>query len=386
VWIPKQLRHPPPKAKGTAYLYELMARSEQYDDLIAMGRGDPDLDTPPHIVAAAQAAIEAGENTPSPLAGLPDLREAIARRVQRVNGIAVDPETEVVVTNGGQEAVFLMAQTLVGAGDEIIVPIPGYNSYKNAVEFAGARYVEVQTYVHEDFEVDPDRVRGAITSQTRSLILNSPNNPSAGVIPPANVEALVEIAASHNLTILSDDIYDSFVYDGAEHLSPASLPEGRERTLTLNAVSKMYSMTGWRVGWVVGPAHLTRRVAELKVGVSGPTSVIAQRAAIAALDGPQECVAEAKEIYTRRRRLVMDALDEMGLTYGVPKGGQFVFVDISSTGLDCWTVVQRVLDEAHVLIYPGAAFGAAWENYVRITFLQPEPLIEEALARMKQVL
>jgi aminotransferase len=373
-----------PKKRGTDLLYSLIAQARQYDDAVILGRGDPDLDTPGHIVAAANAAIEAGDETESPVTGLDELREAIARRVKRVNDIDVDSETEVVVTNGGQEAVFLMVNTLLGPGDEIIVPVPTYNSYNDAISFAGAVMVDVPTRVEDGFHIDLDRVRAAVTDRTKSLLMVSPNNPTASVIAPDTVRELIDIAVEYGLTIIADDIYDQFLYDGAVHLSPASLPAGRERTLTLNSVSKAYAMTGWRVGWVVGPAHLMKRLAAVKAGVSGPTSVIAQRGAIAALNGPQDCVREAHGIYKRRRQVVLSAMDDMGFTYGLPEGGQFVFADISSTGLDSVTLVKHVLDETHVLIYPGFAFGEAWESFIRVTFLQPEEVLRDALEQARR--
>jgi len=374
------------KPRGTAFLYSLLAQIRQYDDGIPMGRGDPDLDTPAHIVEEVNAFLDTDQTSlRSPLTGLPELREAIAKRMTAINNIEVNPENEVVVTNGGQEAVFLIIHAFVQPGDEILVPVPGYNSFVNAIEAAGAVKVDVPTYAEEAFEVKPDRVASAITSKTKTVILNSPNNPSAGVIAPQNVREIVELAANHDLTIFADEIYDRYIYDDAEHLSPASLPRGKDRTLTLNATSKGYSMTGWRAGWVVGPEDLIRRVAELKAALSGPTTLIAQKAAIAALTGPQDCIQEALGIYARRRRIILDALDEMGISYGMPRGGQFVFADISSTGVDCWTLVQRVLEEAHVLIYPGAAFGDDWINFIRITFLQPDELVIEAMERMKRV-
>lgn len=376
----------PAAEKGTAFLYALMEQARQYPDTIVLGRGDPDLDTPAHIVAAARAAFAARPPADLPHAGMPELRQAIARRMLDCNGVHVDPETEVVVTNGGQEAVFLMVNALLRPGDEIVTPVPCYNTYENAIAFAGGVKVDVPSYAEEAFEMDPARTRAALTPRTRTLILNSPNNPSASVISPANVRALVDIAVEHDLTILADEIYDRFLYDGAQHLSPASLPGGRERTLTINGVSKAYSMTGWRLGWVVGPAPLMARVARLRRGVSGPVGYVTQQAALAALTGPQDCVAEAHQVYTRRRRIILDQLDALGLTYGLPKGGQFVFAEIRATGLDCWAFVRRVLEKAHVLVYPGASFGEAWTGFVRITFLQPEALIREAMGRIAAAL
>ena len=369
--------------QGTNLLYKLIGEARGYEDVIVMGRGDPDFDTPPHIVAAAKEAMIHHHAEYTPPAGLPALREAIAERVKRVNNIDVDPATEVVVTNGGQEALFLMVLATVGPGDEMIVPEPNYNTYADSLDFAGATKVEVQTWPHEDFRADPALVLAAVTERTRALLLVSPNNPCASVISPGDMREMLDIAIERDLMILSDEIYDLFVYDDFEHTSPASLPGGKERTLTLNALSKSYSMTGWRLGWITGPADLMARVTELKAATTGGTSVISQYAGIAALTGPQEPVEMMATAYRRRRRLVLDALDEMGMQYGLPQGGQFVFADIAFTGLDSAEVAQRMLSEQHVLAYPGSAFSKDRKDYLRMTFLQPEDKLIEGLQRMK---
>ena len=370
-------------AAGTNLLYQLIAEARSYDDVIVMGRGDPDFDTPAHIVAAAKHAMVHHQADVAPPSGLPALREAIAARVKRVNNIDVDPASEVVVTNGGQEALFLMVLAALGEGDELIVPEPNYNTYADSLAFAGGVKVAVQTSHEADFRADPAAVQAAITERTRALLLVSPNNPAANVISPADMRALVTIAIEHDLIILADDIYDLFVYDDFVHTSPASLPGGKERSLTLNALSKAYSMTGWRLGWIVGPADLMARVAELKAAISGGTSIIAQHAGIAALTGPQAAVDMMAAAYARRRRLVLDALDEMGMQYGLPQGGQFVFANIAFTGLDSAEVAQRILSEQHVLAYPGSAFSKERKDYLRMTFLQPEAQLVEGLRRMK---
>ncbi len=374
------------KNEGTNLLYQLIGEARTYDDAIIMGRGDPDFDTPPHIVAAAKDAMVNHHSDYVPPQGLLPLREAIADRVKRVNNIDVDPASEVVVTNGGQEALFLMVLAVISPGDEMIVPEPNYNTYADSLAFAGGVKVEIQTYPEQDFRADPAAVRAAITDKTRALLLVSPNNPAASVISRADMETMLEIASEHDLMILADDIYDLFVYDDFEHTSPASLPGGKERTLTLNALSKAYSMTGWRLGWIVGPADLMARVTELKAAISGGTSVISQYAGIAALTGPQEPVEMMAEAYRQRRRLVLDALDEMGMNYGLPQGGQFVFADIGFTGLNSAEVAQRMLTEQHVLAYPGAAFSKDREDYLRLTFLQPQDQLKEGLERMKIVM
>ena len=374
---------PEKKKGGTSLLYSLMAEAAGYDDTIVMGRGDPDFDTPAHIIAAAKEAMVQHHSDSAPPEGLLSLRQAIAERVQRVNGVSYDPETEVVVTNGGQEALFLMVLAIISPGDEMIVPEPNYSTYLDSLSFAGGKKVEVNSFPQDDFRADPAVVRAAVSDKSRALLLVSPNNPAANVISPADMQAMMQIACDHDLFVIADDIYDLFVYDDFVHTSAASIPGGRERTLTLNALSKAYSMTGWRLGWITGPADLMARVRELKAAITGATSIISQHAGIAALTGPQEPVQMMADAYSRRRRIMLDALDEMGLDYGVPQGGQFVFADISFTGMDSFSFAKRVLSEQHVLAYPGGAFSEASRHYIRMTFLQPEEKLREGMERMK---
>lgn len=369
--------------QGTNLLYALIAQARGYSDTIIMGRGDPDFDTPPHIIEAAKRAMVEHHADYVPPEGLPALRQAIADRVKRVNNIDVDPATEVVVTNGGQEALVLMVLTALGPGDAIIVPEPNYNTYADALKFARAEKISIPSTADTNFRTDPEAVRRAITDKTRALLLVSPNNPTATVIGRADLEALISIAHERDLIIIADDIYDLFIYDDYQHISPASLPGGKERTLTLNALSKSFAMTGWRLGWIVGPADLMARVRELKAAMTGGTSVISQYAGLAALTGPQEPVKMMADTYTRRRQIVMDALDDMGIKYGMPQGGQFVFADISFTGMDSAELAQKILTDQHVLVYPGSAFDKERGQYIRMTFLQPEDKLREGLERMR---
>jgi aminotransferase len=372
--------------RGTEVLYALIAQARTYDDAIVLGRGDPDFDTPANIIDAARVTMAAPHHEASPPEGILRVREAIAERVARVNGVVYDPATEVVFTNGGQEALTLMVAAVIGAGDELIVPEPNYNTYKDAVAFAGGRAVSVMTSPADGFRTHPAAVRAAITPRTKGILLVSPNNPAASVVSRADQEAFVALAEEFGLVIIADDIYDLLTYDGVQHVSTAAVPGGRARTVTLGALSKTYAMTGWRTGWVVGPAPLMQTVARLKAGMSGPASIVAQYAAIEALEGPQEAMHEMRDTYIRRRRVVLDALKAMNLPHGEPEGGQFVFVDVSSTGMDSIALAQKVLSEVHVLAYPGGAFSAGMDNYLRITFLQSEEKLREGLARMQRVM
>ncbi|GAP41492.1 pyridoxal phosphate-dependent aminotransferase [Flexilinea flocculi] len=370
----------------TSQLYALNAKAKKYPDRIELGRGDPDFDTPEYIIDSVKDFASNHVIWDSPVEGILPLREAIAKRVREINHIDVNPETDIVVTNGGQEAVFLMINTVLTKDDEILVPDPNYNSYRDSIKFSGAVRVSVPTKVEENFRIDPEVVENLITDKTRAILLVSPNNPAGAVIDPEVVKKLVKIAVDHDLIIISDDIYDRFVYDGIQHLSPASLKEAFDRTLTLNAASKQFAMCGWRLGWIVGPKDLIAAVKNYKAIMTGPTTIIGQVGALAALTGKTQSIEKMYNTFVLRRRAVMDGLDRIGMEYGVPEGGQFVFVSIKKFKMTSYEFAQKVLENCHVLVYPGGAYGAQFDDFIRITFLQPEEKLTEALKRMESYL
>lgn len=372
--------------EGTALMYELMAEARQFNDLVPMGRGDPDFDTPPHAIEAAREAMLHHAHEQTPPEGMLALREAIARRMREVNGIEVNPESEVCVTNGGVEALRLMLLTALSEGDGLIFPEPNYNSYRDSLRYVGGVLQPVLTEPQDGFRMRPERVAAAIDGRTRAMLLISPGNPNANVISPQDMRALLDIAIEHDLLILSDEIYDTFIFDDFKHVSPAALPGGKERTLTLNALSKAYAMTGWRVGWVVGPADLMLRFKELKRALTGGLSVVKQYAALAALTGPQDWPRMMADVLSRRRKIILDALDEMGIPYGVPQGGQFLFMDISVTGWRDVDLARKILRDQHVLTIPGSCFGSPNENYIRLAFLTSEENLREGMRRIKLVM
>ncbi len=371
----------PPKVN----IFDLMELARAKKDTISMGLGDPDPPTPAHIVAAAKRAIDEGRTGPAPALGLPELRQAIARKLARDNGIAADPDSEILVTTGGQEALFLLIQALIEPGDEVIVPDPRYTSYDHAIELAGGRMVLVPTVEASAFDLDPDEVERRLTPASKVLLLISPNNPTAGIVTAPNVRRLAELARERDLIVISDEIYEKFLYDGHQHLSIASLPGMRERTITLNGVSKTYAMTGWRIGYLAAPPEFVRAVAALKAMVNVQAPTVSQWAAVAALDGPQACVAEMRDTYAARRRLLLDALDEMGFTYGEPRGGLYIWANTASTGIEATELSYHFLQEG-VLIFPGTGFGEGWGDYMRMTMLQPIDVLQEAVVRMKRAL
>lgn len=372
--------------EGTALMYKLLDEAHDYKNVVPLGRGDPDFDTPPHAIVAARQAMLEHANQQTPPEGLLALREAIAARVKRLNGIDVNPETEVCVTNGGVEALRLMLLTVLQEGDGLIFPEPNYNSYRDSLRFVGGVLQPVISEPGDGFRMRPAAVRAAITDKTRAILLISPGNPSANVIQPEDMAEMVNIAIEHDLIILSDEIYDTFIFDDFKHISPAALPGGKERTLTLNAVSKAYAMTGWRVGWVVGPADLMLRFKELKRAMTGGLSVVKQYAALSALTGPQDTSRMMADVLTARRKIVLDALDEMGIPYGVPQGGQFLFADVSVTGMRDVELAYKFLRDQQVLTIPGSCFGSPNEDYIRIAFLTTEENLREGMRRIKCVI
>ena len=245
---------------------------------------------------------------------------------------------------------------------------------------------EARSLVEDDFDLRPEEVEACITPKSKALLLVTPSNPTSGVISPQNIRRLAEIAQERNLIVISDEIYDRYLYDDAVHLSIASLPGMKERTITLNAVSKAYSMTGWRVGYVAAPAPLVEAMRELKSTASRATSVVSQWAATAALNGPQDCVEEYRRIYDERRHTLMAGLDRMGFVYGRPKGAFYVFPNASSVGVPAEELSYRFLEEGHVLVFPGNSFGDAWGQHLRISFLAPKEQLQEATDRMARVL
>lgn len=371
---------------GTALRYALMELAGQIPDAIALGRGDPDLDTPAHIIAAAQAAVKDGRaDRPTAPNGMAALRQAIAAKLRTDNAIPVEAD-QIVVTSGGQEGLFLLMQALLNPGDEILVPDPRYTSYDQAIEQAGGRMVLAPTYPEDNFDLRPDTVEAAITPATKALLIISPNNPTGGVVSVEHLHAIAELAQAHNLIVISDEIYEKFVYPPSRQLSIASLPGMAERTITLNGFSKTYAMTGWRVGYLAAPPLFARVLTGLKATVTGPTSTVGQYAALAAATGPQDAVADAYQIYARRRALMMEGLTALGLTYSEPQGGYFVYTNAASSGLSAFELSYLFLREGHVLIFPGTAFGEKWTDWLRISWLQPEEKLREALARMAAVL
>ncbi len=356
------------------------------EGVIALGRGDPDFPTPAHIVAAAHRALDENRHHYTEVAGLAELRSAIAAMLQQEHGLSYTAE-EIVVTNGVEEAIMTCMISLLNPGDEILMGMPRFTNYDKAVNLCHGKVVSVPTREADDFVLQPAAVEARITDRSRILVLVSPDNPTGAVIPPATVAELARVAERHGLVVISDEIYARILYGDAQHLSPASLSGMHERTITLNGFSKAYAMTGWRIGYMAGPAQFMRQVLEVRHTLSICANASAQHAALAALATPRaDWWAPIQAELEMRRSLVMSSLDALEFTYGYPGGGYFLFPNVSRLGISSEELCLRLLQEGRVLVFPGNPAPDALEGeYIRMSYLQPLPQLEEALDRMRRV-
>ena len=364
----------------------MIALAREVNDVINLGRGDPDLNTPSHIIEAAKKALDEGATHYTPWGGEQELREAIAEKLRIDNKIQVDPNNEIIVTVGAQEAVFLTIFSLINPGEEIIVPEPRYTPYDSAIKYAGGVMVPLVTKAENDFEVKAEDIEAVLTDKTKAILLISPNNPTGAVISEENLRAIADLAEREDLLIISDELYEKLLFDNAQYHSIASFPRMFERTITVNGFSKSYSMTGWRVGYIAGPKDLISPMLNLKYAVTICAPAVSQAAALAALKGPQECLKEIVEIYDERRKVAMKGLDALGINYVIPKGSFYIFPDISKYGMTSYEFASNLLKNTGVFTFPGTTFGASGEGFIRISLLVPSEKIEEAFVRMERFL
>lgn len=361
------------------------ALRQQGIDVIDLGGGDPDFPTPTHICQAAADAMFRGETHYVASAGIPELRRAIARKLQAENRIPVTPD-EIIVTPGGKAALFVSILALVGPGDDVLMFDPGWVSYEPMVLMAGARCLHVPLLPEENYRVTREAIEAVLTPQTRLMIVNSPNNPTGRVLTREEAEAIVAVAQEHDIVVISDEIYEKIIYDGREHLSLAAFPGMAERTLTVNGFSKAYAMTGWRLGYVAGPAPLIRQIMKVHSHSATCATSFAQWGGVAALEGPQDVIDAMVAAWDRRRRFVTERLNAIpGFRCPLPEGAFYAFPDVSGTGLSGQEVAQKLIEEAYVGVTPGDAFGASGSGCIRLSFATADELLERALDRIANV-
>jgi aspartate/methionine/tyrosine aminotransferase len=364
-----------------AFRTRMLGIAAGMSDVIALGRGDSDFHTPAHIVEAAKAALDANQHHYTGPTGIPALREAIAADLSSQYGLDYGAE-ETLVTAGAQEAIMLTMLAFCAPGDEVLITSPRFTTYDTAVHLCGGTPIPVPTYERDDFALDVAEIEARITPRTRMFVLVSPNNPTGAVTPPEAIRAIADLAIRHDLIIVADEIYGRMIYAPNEHLSIATLQGMRERTITLNGFSKTYAMTGWRVGYLAAPADLIEMLTEPRHTLSINTCTISQHAALAALTGPQEPIDAMIREYGERRSWLMPALTDAGFSYGHPGGAFYIYTNVSSSGLPAPLFCERLLQETGVMVFPGTMFGDESTDYIRISYLQPLPMIQEAVERI----
>ena len=372
----------PSSDRGTKARYTLLELAETIPDVISLGRGDPDLDTPRPII---DRAMELARQLPAKLdvRGHLGLREKIVDRYRTLKSLDFDPKSEILVTNGVQEGLFLTMLALVNPGEKVLIADPRYTSYDQAVAAAGGVMVEVPTTRsgHDDFTMDPKDI-AARAEGAKALVLVNPNNPTAAFVSQERVRATARVARDKGLVVLSDEIYENLVFDGNRVLSVAACEGMRDLTVTLAGFSKTYAMTGFRAGYLLGPKAFIDAATRLKQAITGPSPLFSQLAALAALEQPPDVPAALVKTFEARREIMMHGLDSLGIPYGRPGGGFYIWADISRFGLPAADLCRRLLVEGKVLIFPGSSFGERWSGYARISLLQPENRLREAVRRM----
>ena len=346
---------------------------------VMLVNGDPNFTTPRHIIDGAAEAARGGATGYAPGAGLPALREAIVDKLERRNGVSARPE-QVCVTTGACGGLYTSLLLTVGPGVDVLVPDPGWSNYAAMVHVLGGNLVPYPVGPSAGWHLDTAALEEALTDRTKVIMVNSPSNPAGLVEAPERLREVVRFAEAHDLWVLSDEAYDELVFDSPPSVTAAH--GGAERVISVFSFSKTYAMTGWRVGYVVAPVEFTRQLALHQEPVVSCASTISQHGALAALNGPQDCVAEMTGAYRSRRDAVAAQLDSLGCGYQLPEGAFFIMVDIRPTGLDSWTFARRLLVEGGVGVVPGAAFGNGGEGFVRVTLAAAEDVLEDGVARL----
>jgi len=375
---------------GTETAFEVLAKAKalekQGKDVVHLEIGEPDFDTPKNIKEAAVKALNAGYTHYGPSAGIPELRKAIAQYISKTRKIKADSD-EVVVTPGAKPIMFFAILAWVNPGEEVLYPNPGFPIYESVVNFVGAKPVPIPLKEENDFRLDPEYVKEKITKKTKMIILNSPENPTGGVLTKEDLKVIADcITKRDDVIVLSDEVYSRIIYEG-EHESIGSLPGMKEKTIILDGFSKTYAMTGWRLGYGVMRKDLAQKVAQLMTNSNSCTCTFTQMAGIEALKGPQNEVEKMVAEFKKRREVIVSGLNKIeGITCKKPRGAFYVFPNISGTGMDCRKLGDYLLNEAGVAVLSGTSFGKYGEGHLRISFANSIENIKKALERISKAL
>jgi len=380
------------KQVGLSGIREIFEKAQTIPDVIRLEFGEPDFDTPENIKSAAIKAINSGKTKYTSSAGLPELRSAISAKLSRENGVDYNPKSEVVVTAGATSALNLALLSAVDAGDEVLIPDPGWATYSHAVQVVGAKPVPYPLKESNDYAFERNTAEKLVTPKTRAILICTPSNPTGAILPRSNIKEISEFAIERNLFVLSDEVYEKFLYrdgsnDRVEHVSIASLPEMKDRTVTINAFSKTYAMTGWRLGYAAAPEALSTAMTKINATQASCVSSISQYAALEALTGPQDSVSRMISAFAKRREVLVAGIDELpGFFCPMPKGAFYAFPNISGTEINSHSLAMKIVEDAHVAVVPGSAFGSQGENHLRLAYANSLENIEEALRRIRRIL
>lgn len=355
-------------------------------DVIDLGGGDPDFITPEHIREAAIDAMQDGDTHYVASPGTVPFREAISNKLRQDNGLAFDPRSEILVTPGGKAALFEAAMAMVEPGVDVLVVEPAWVSYAPQIELAGGNVIPVTTSPDSNWEVSEETLEACVTPNSRVLLINSPNNPTGHVMSRSELECIAHFAIRHDLLVWTDEIYEKIIYDDHEHISIATIEGMRERTLTFNGLSKAYAMTGWRLGYVAGPAEFISQIAKVHSHAVTCATSFAQAGGVAALNGPQDVITDMVRAWDRRRMLIADGINQIaGLSYTPADGAFYAFVDGRGTDLPSTELAAKMLEEAHVAVVPGVAFGESGEGHVRLSFATSDDALSTTIERLSEL-
>jgi aspartate aminotransferase len=369
--------------------FRVLARARELEaqgrQMVHLQIGEPDFDTPANVVQAGINALKEGHTHYTPSAGILPLRQAIVDYVKRAHGLEANPN-QVVVTPGAKPIVFFTILALIEPGDDVLFPNPGYPTYESMIDYVGARAMPYRLREENDFRFDPDEFRATVTPKTKLIVVNSPQNPTGGVLERSDLEVIAEVAQERDIMVLSDEIYHRLIYEG-EHVSIATLPGMQERTILMDGFSKTYAMTGWRLGYGVMPEDLAQAMAILQVNSTACAADFTQVAAIEALNGPQTAVDDMLAQFRKRREVIVDGLNRLpGVSCLKPRGAFYVFPNIKGTGLSSSELASRLLEEAGVALLAGSDFGEYGDGYLRLSFANSIENIQLALESMHQFL
>ena len=376
---------------GLSGIREIFEKAQKIPDVIRLEFGEPDFDTPDNIKAAAVRAINNGKTKYTSSAGIPELRAAISAKLSKENQVVYDAAKEVVVTAGATSAINLAFLSVADIGDEILVPDPGWATYTHAVHIVGSIPVPYPLRESAGYSFERKVAEKLVTPKTKAILINTPSNPTGAILSRSNLKEIAEFAIEKNLFVISDEVYEKFLYDGGstknEHVSIASLPEMKERTVTVNAFSKTYAMTGWRLGYAAAAEPISAAMAKINAAESSCVSSVAQYAALEALTGPQDSVREMISAFAKRREVLVSGLNELpGFKCPMPHGAFYAFPNIRATGQNSHSLAMKIVEKGHVAVVPGSSFGAQAELNIRLAYANSLENIQLALERIRKIL